>query len=114
MICSGEADVRFRLAGVEADFLDARAATSPHADKAGMPDRRCLRAVEAAAPMPAQNPPQRANSPANVLVVEDSIIIALDTEENLKRLGRGLQVQDGKQQSPARWPRLPRARPISR
>ena len=42
-------------------------------------------------PEPQRNPAatSAAGHPGRVLVVEDSIIIALDTEENLKRLGVG-------------------------
>ncbi|PLK23379.1 histidine kinase [Porphyrobacter sp. TH134] len=78
----GEADVRYKLAGVEADFLvPARYLTD-----AGPP----LSQPIAARPVPApQHEPPAPLQPARVLVVEDSIIIALDTEENLKRLGVG-------------------------
>jgi light-regulated signal transduction histidine kinase (bacteriophytochrome) len=78
----GEADVRYKLAGLEADFLvPARYLAAP--DAAGRP-----------APPPAPSPAEEvrrtaALQPGRVLVVEDSIIIALDTEENLKRLGVG-------------------------
>jgi light-regulated signal transduction histidine kinase (bacteriophytochrome) len=74
----GEADVRFRLEGLEADFLIPR---------------RHLADVDKAAPAPVPAPVEAARlapaapRPGRVLVVEDSIIIALDTEENLKRLG---------------------------
>ena len=76
----GEADVRYRLAGLEADFLiPARYLAAP--DGA---------ARRAAAPAPVQQPRTNpAIQPGRVLVVEDSIIIALDTEENLRRLGVG-------------------------
>jgi light-regulated signal transduction histidine kinase (bacteriophytochrome) len=77
----GEADVRFRLEGLEGDFLIPRRHL---ADAEGD--------VSAPLPLPATPAPTPANTPAmprpgRVLVVEDSIIIALDTEENLKRLG---------------------------
>ncbi len=76
----GEADVRYRLAGLEADFLiPARYLAAPD----GSPRR---------VPPPAQVQQPRSNpaiQPGRVLVVEDSIIIALDTEENLRRLGVG-------------------------
>ena len=78
----GEADVRYRLSGVEADFLvPARYLALPDS---GAPN----------APVPPPEPRrepgrQPADQLARVLVVEDSIIIALDTEENLKRLGVG-------------------------
>lgn len=76
----GEAEVRYKLAGVEADFLvPGRYLATPEAGA-----RRIALAV--------QEPPRASSgpapdNPARVLVVEDSIIIALDTEENLKRLG---------------------------
>jgi light-regulated signal transduction histidine kinase (bacteriophytochrome) len=78
----GEADLRYRLTGVEADFLVPA---------------RYLALAEAGTLIPTPRPieprPDLSNAageqPANVLVVEDSIIIALDTEENLKRLGVG-------------------------
>ncbi|MFM7349607.1 MAG: HWE histidine kinase domain-containing protein [Erythrobacter sp.] len=79
----GEADVRYKLGGVEADFLvPARylAAADPAA--------RRVQAPTAAVPAPPSEPRLLALPlPGRVLVVEDSIIIALDTEENLKRLG---------------------------
>jgi light-regulated signal transduction histidine kinase (bacteriophytochrome)/CheY-like chemotaxis protein len=75
----GEADVRYMLAGVEADFLiPARylAVAEPGIRTAPPPLPEAQRGPAVAAPQPAR-----------VLVVEDSIIIALDTEENLRRLG---------------------------
>jgi light-regulated signal transduction histidine kinase (bacteriophytochrome) len=74
----GEADLRFHLSGLEADFtIPARflgdAAVAPSVPQPGA-DHGDQEA----------HPPAR---PANVLVVEDSMIIALDTEENLKQLG---------------------------
>lgn len=82
----GEADVRYRLAGLEADFLvPARYLSAP-----GGAARRSPAPASAPAPGPTARPAAAAASqPARVLVVEDSIIIALDTEENLKRLGVG-------------------------
>lgn len=75
----GEADVRYRLAGVEADFLvPARYLAAPDTSRRRMP-------TPPPDPMRADRLPP--DAPARVLVVEDSIIIALDTEENLKRLG---------------------------
>ncbi|MCU0947183.1 MAG: response regulator, partial [Porphyrobacter sp.] len=80
----GEAAMRFRLTGLEADFLiprrflaDAALASPTARERSGTPARTI--ADTRAAP-----PGQR---PERVLVVEDSMIIALDTEENLKRLG---------------------------
>ncbi|WP_066527184.1 HWE histidine kinase domain-containing protein [Erythrobacter sp. CCH5-A1] len=75
----GEADVRYKLSGVEAEFLvPARYLAAPDAEGRRMP-------APPADPMRADRLPP--DAPARVLVVEDSIIIALDTEENLKRLG---------------------------
>lgn len=75
----GEADLRYRLAGVEAEFLiPARYLAAPDAERRRLP-------APPADPMRADRLPP--DAPARVLVVEDSIIIALDTEENLKRLG---------------------------
>ncbi len=75
----GEADVRYKLGGVEAEFLvPARYLAAPDA-----PGRRL--APPPPDPLRADRLPP--DAPARVLVVEDSIIIALDTEENLKRLG---------------------------
>jgi len=75
----GEADVRYKLAGVEAEFLvPARYLAAPEAGSRRLP-------APAPDPMRADRLPP--DAPARVLVVEDSIIIALDTEENLKRLG---------------------------
>ncbi|MCZ8370865.1 MAG: GAF domain-containing protein [Porphyrobacter sp.] len=76
----GEADVRYKLAGVEADFLvPGRYLATPEAGarRIAPPVPDPLRAATGAG----------AVHPARVLVVEDSIIIALDTEENLIRLG---------------------------
>lgn len=80
----GEADVRYKLAGLEADFLIP-------ARYLAVPDE-APRAASMPAPAPAPTREHRAlpaMNPGRVLVVEDSIIIALDTEENLKRLGVG-------------------------
>ncbi len=78
----GEADVRYRLAGLEADFLvPARylAATEAGAGRAPPPPPTATEEIRRNAAL----------QPGRVLVVEDSIIIALDTEENLRRLGVG-------------------------
>jgi len=76
----GEADVRYKLAGVEAAFLvPARYLAAPEEGaRRSVPSQpETLRAVANLS----------GEAPKRVLVVEDSIIIALDTEENLKRLG---------------------------
>lgn len=75
----GEAEIRFKLTGLEADFV--------------IPNRFVVQAglEPSSAPVPAATEAAAdeaiANLPKSVLVVEDSMIIALDTEENLKRLG---------------------------
>lgn len=75
----GEADIRFKLTGLEADFV--------------IPSRFVVPSSAEGTPLPDQAEPAAvaddaiANLPKSVLVVEDSMIIALDTEESLKRLG---------------------------
>jgi two-component sensor histidine kinase len=81
----GEAQMRFRLGGLEADFLIPRrflADTGDHSlpPPAAERPRSDMRTRGGAAQPGSQRP-------GSVLVVEDSMIIALDTEENLKRLG---------------------------
>jgi len=76
----GEADVRYKLAGLEAEFLVP-------ARYLAVPEEGARRLAQAP-PAPLRVPTGlAAEAPRRVLVVEDSIIIALDTEENLKRLG---------------------------
>jgi len=73
----GEAEVRYKLAGLEADFLvPARfiAARAPDVQAAAAPDK----APRASA---------RAMLPQRILIVEDSMIIALDAEDTLKEIG---------------------------
>jgi CheY-like chemotaxis protein len=80
----GEADVRYRLPGWRPIFLSRRAISPrfrPQA-QAALP-----RPVSRQTACPAKPRQSAGDHPARVLVVEDSIIIALDTEENLKRLG---------------------------
>ncbi|MDJ0979050.1 MAG: GAF domain-containing protein [Erythrobacter sp.] len=84
----GEARLRFQLAGLEADFVVPRRYVSHRSAEveadhpaASNDDNRIVAA---------QSPHTANGLPRRVLVVEDSIIIALDTEENLKRLGVGL------------------------
>ncbi len=81
----GEADLRFRLTGLEADFLIPRRFLAEPGEQGAPPD-----AAPRSAPRPRAEPAKPAvglQRPASVLLVEDSMIIALDTEENLKRLG---------------------------
>jgi len=81
----GEAEMRFRLTGLEADFLIPRRFLAEAGEHGAAPQAaerpRTSARVLAAAPSGASP------RPGTVLVVEDSMIIALDTEENLKRLG---------------------------
>lgn len=73
----GQADIRYRLAGVEADFtIPARYVTGAATGRAK--DKR-------AAAVKDFNPAGR--MPDHVLVVEDSMIIAMDTEDCLRQLG---------------------------
>lgn len=81
----GEANLRFKLSGLEADFLVPQryiVSVSQSVPSAGnqpsIEDARAEQALLAAA---------RDQLPGHVLLVEDSMIIALDTEENLKQLG---------------------------
>jgi light-regulated signal transduction histidine kinase (bacteriophytochrome)/CheY-like chemotaxis protein len=71
----GESRLEFALAGLRAYFLIPAAYVVP--------------AVEAmsSAPVPAQDMTPTAPIPGEVLVVEDSLIIALDTEEMLRKMG---------------------------
>ncbi|MDP5102681.1 MAG: GAF domain-containing protein [Erythrobacter sp.] len=74
----GKADVRYNVTGLEADFI------VPARFIAGAGRGRIAPRINSAQPPPTES---MTDQPAQVLVVEDSIIIALDTEENLKRLG---------------------------
>lgn len=89
----GEADLRFKLTGVEADFtIPARYVVL---DESG--DRETMTE-------PTNNGEERLTAaqaqpdarPGDVLVIEDNMIIALETEDNLKRLGvRSIRVESG-------------------
>jgi light-regulated signal transduction histidine kinase (bacteriophytochrome) len=77
----GEAEIRYRLGGVEADFVIPAKLVTEHRREQGMPDggngavaQQTVRLGEG-------------RSIARALVVEDSMIIAMDTEDNLLRLG---------------------------
>ncbi|MEM8726676.1 MAG: HWE histidine kinase domain-containing protein, partial [Pseudomonadota bacterium] len=80
----GEADLRFKLTGLEADFVvpDRYIVPIPSNDDLPSPG---VNAEDAAGNK--MGPDTSSYIPPHVLVVEDSMIIALDTEENLKRLG---------------------------
>ncbi|WP_324073861.1 MAG: GAF domain-containing protein [Erythrobacter sp.] len=79
----GEADLRYRLEGLEAEFLiPRRHLAEAESDRPFTPAPAHTAATPAAPPEIPGRP-----RPGRVLVVEDSIIIALDTEENLKRIG---------------------------
>ncbi len=81
----GEAEMRFRLSGLEADFLIPRRFLAETGDHA-VASQAAVRAGKTSQPSPA-SPTTGSLRPERVLIVEDSMIIALDTEENLKRLG---------------------------
>jgi len=77
----GEADIHYRLSGVEADFvIPARFVTEHRKDPAMSPAGNAPSAED-------QQQPQHKRPIARALVVEDSMIIAMDTEDNLYRLG---------------------------
>jgi light-regulated signal transduction histidine kinase (bacteriophytochrome) len=81
----GKTEVRYRLAGVEADFLvPARYLAEDDANADALLTAKKRRGDGSE---PASFAPIIAGQPTSVLVVEDSIIIALATEENLRRLG---------------------------
>lgn len=72
----GSAAVRFELGGLEADFV--------------LPARYITRAPNRGEPSPGVVPAadeRRGTAPRRVLLVEDNMIIAIDTEENLIALG---------------------------
>ncbi len=75
----GLAEIRYRLSGVEAHFC--------------VPSRHVARVLPAVAgqavPAPADEPDRGALAGRNVLLVEDSMIIALDGEDALRALGAG-------------------------
>ncbi len=90
----GEADLRFKLAGLEADFLvPARYIETVKDAPDGI--THSDRGLETRSPDRSAGATQSATVvPKHVLVVEDSMIIALDTEESLKRLGvKSVQVE---------------------
>ncbi len=74
----GEADVRYKLGGLEADFVvPARFVVETGDDEQTVIETREPGPTPAASDKPIEH----------VLVVEDSMIIALDTEESLRQLG---------------------------
>jgi len=73
----GQAEIRHLLSGVEADFL----IPGRFAEAAGEPTPEGVPAVEQ------KGSAARPGSPAHALVVEDSMIIAMDAEEALLDLG---------------------------
>jgi light-regulated signal transduction histidine kinase (bacteriophytochrome)/CheY-like chemotaxis protein len=81
----GEAQMRFRLTGLEADFLIPRRFLAEPGEQ-GAPTGSHERRTGTSTSQPDQLGSARPR-PERVLVVEDSMIIALDIEENLKWLG---------------------------
>ncbi|MEM7666067.1 MAG: HWE histidine kinase domain-containing protein [Pseudomonadota bacterium] len=80
----GEADLRFKLTGLEADFVvPGRYIVTPAHGSTPSSSTRAKNQAEARSAAGNAD----AELPEHVLVVEDSMIIALDVEENLKRLG---------------------------
>ncbi|MGY6550423.1 MAG: HWE histidine kinase domain-containing protein [Erythrobacter sp.] len=89
----GQAEMRFRLTGLEADFaIPRRFIAEP--GEAGAAPQAPPPAKPPADPVPAPRAPTGLGTarqrPQKVLLVEDSMIIALDTEENLRRIGVGM------------------------
>lgn len=82
----GEAELRFKLTGLEAEFLLPQRYFEPIATGTIDSTRLATGEAKTADSISKSVTP---NLPSHVLVVEDSMIIALDTEENLKRLGVG-------------------------
>ncbi|TRD10973.1 GAF domain-containing protein [Erythrobacter insulae] len=82
----GDADLRFKLTGLEADF------TIPQRYIETIDNNSRSNAINTGASVTVEL--EALKLPEHVLVVEDSMIIALDTEENLKRLGvKSVQIE---------------------
>ncbi|MEL7199562.1 MAG: HWE histidine kinase domain-containing protein [Pseudomonadota bacterium] len=81
----GEAELRFKLSGLEADFLIPKRYIVP-VKKSG-PALSATKPAASSRDNEANHGNDFGDLPARVLVVEDSMIIALDTEENLKSIG---------------------------
>jgi two-component sensor histidine kinase len=75
----GQAEIRYSLAGVEADFLIPARLVSRHKKDDAMQDVTQDRPGQALA--------EGEKALRRALVVEDSMIIAMDTEDNLRQLG---------------------------
>lgn len=74
----GEAEIRYKLTGVEADFvIPARFTAASDAEETPVPSLSA----------PSRPEPVEEGVIGHVLLVEDSMIIALDTEESLRQLG---------------------------
>lgn len=82
----GAADLRFKLAGLEADFVVPAKYVQPNDHADSSPHKTDDLAVGLGQSEPGEAE-RRSNLPGRVLVVEDNIIIALDTEESLKSIG---------------------------
>ena len=86
----GDADVRYKLSGLEADFtIPQRFIVAKDGSSNGFKPKPRADAQPSAADAEAAVVANMAASklPEHVLVVEDSMIIALDTEESLRRIG---------------------------
>lgn len=85
----GEADLRFKLSGLEADFVIPKRFFEKNAVSEASSAEKAAAAAndDDRGPAGTRTVAGAAARPRHVLVVEDSMIIALDTEENLKRLG---------------------------
>lgn len=84
----GKAELNFKLTGLEGDFMiPARYVEQISAKSSACAETASRTLMAAAKERGNANAKAEERLPGHVLVVEDSMIIALDTEENLKRLG---------------------------
>ncbi len=81
----GEASLRFNLSGLEADFLIPAQYVPPTDSQSQAPVQPLSSNGEPV--MQERESKSQSALPQTVLVVEDSMIIALDVEENLRQLG---------------------------
>lgn len=95
----GEAELRFRFTGLEADFVIPRRFLADQSDQIHERDQNGHSSAAKPAPTRSQTAADgkaelgvsalapAKQRPQNILLVEDSMIIAFDTEESLRRLG---------------------------
>ena len=81
----GTADVHYKLSGVEAEFLIPSQHVEPNGEDA--PDELFADRKPSAAKLAAQQASDGIDKSGSVLLVEDSMIIAMDVEDVLQQLG---------------------------